>query len=82
MRINPLFGYREIVPLYKNNKVKLLAPGALPKFRNQINDAPRLNQFDAARLSRSFTPCHSGAAAGASTRIASQPRSSRRRRLA
>ncbi len=40
MRINPLFGYREIVPLYKNNKVKLPAPGALPEFCNQVNAIP------------------------------------------
>ncbi len=82
MQIDPSFGYKEIAPLYKNTKVKLPAPGAVPEFRNQLNAAPRLNQFDAARLSRSFTPCHSAAAGGASTRIASHPRSSRRRRLA
>jgi hypothetical protein len=29
MQINPPFGYREIVPLYKNNKLKLPEPGTV-----------------------------------------------------
>ncbi len=40
MQINPPFGYKEIVPLYKNNKVKLPAPGAVPEFCNQLNAIP------------------------------------------
>jgi len=40
MQINPPFGYREIVPLYKNNKVKLPAPGAVPEFCRQLNAIP------------------------------------------
>ena len=40
MRINPPFGYKEIVPLYKNNKVRLPAPGAVPEFCNQLNAIP------------------------------------------
>jgi len=40
MQINPPFGYKEIVPLYKNNKVKLPAPGAVPEFCTQLNAIP------------------------------------------
>ncbi len=40
MQINPPFGYKEIVPLYKNNKVSLPAPGALPEFCTKINALP------------------------------------------
>jgi hypothetical protein len=40
MQINPPFGYKEIVPLYKNNKVKLPAPGTVPEFCKQLNAIP------------------------------------------
>lgn len=40
MQINPPFGYKEIVPLYKNSKVKLPAPGAVPGFCRQLNAIP------------------------------------------
>jgi SapC len=40
MQINPPFGYKEIVPLYKNNKVTLPAPGAVPEFCTQLNAIP------------------------------------------
>ena len=40
MQINPPFGYTEIVPLYKNNKVRLPAPGAVPEFCKQLNAVP------------------------------------------
>ena len=40
MQINPPFGYKEIVPLYKNNKVRLPAPGAVPEFCKQLNAIP------------------------------------------
>ena len=40
MQINPPFGYKEILPLYKNNKVRLPAPGALPEFCKQLNAIP------------------------------------------
>ena len=40
MQINPPFGYKEIVPLYKNNKVKLPAPGSVPEFCTQLNAIP------------------------------------------
>jgi hypothetical protein len=37
MQINPPFGYKEIVPLYKNNKVSLPAPGTVPEFCKKLN---------------------------------------------
>lgn len=40
MQINPPFGYEESVPPYKNTRVKLPAPGALPEFCNQVNAIP------------------------------------------
>jgi len=40
MLINPPFGYKEIIPLYKNQKVKLPAPGSVPEFCNQLNAIP------------------------------------------
>ncbi len=40
MQINPPFGYKEIVPLYKNNKVRLPAPGVIPEFCKQLNAIP------------------------------------------
>ncbi len=40
MQINPPFGYKEIVPLYKNNKVRLPAPGVLPEFCKALNAIP------------------------------------------
>jgi hypothetical protein len=40
MQINPPFGYKEIVPLYKNKKVRLPALGAVPEFCNNLNAIP------------------------------------------
>ncbi len=40
MQINPPFGYKEIVPLYKNNKVKLPDAGSIPEFCRHLNAIP------------------------------------------
>lgn len=40
MQINPPFGYSEIVPLYKNQKLRLPAPGVLPEFCRRVNAVP------------------------------------------
>jgi hypothetical protein len=40
MQINPPFGYKEIVPLYKNNKVRLPEPGTVPAFFHNLNAIP------------------------------------------
>ncbi|MGE0876242.1 MAG: SapC family protein [Burkholderiales bacterium] len=40
MQINPPFGYKDVVPLYKNQKVRLPAPGEIPEFVHQANAVP------------------------------------------
>src|SRR5437667_5825351 len=40
MQINPPFGYGEIVPLQRDQKVRLPAPGALPEFCRRVNAVP------------------------------------------
>ena len=40
MDINPPFGFKEIVPFYKNQKISLPAPGALPEFLRNTNAVP------------------------------------------
>ncbi len=40
MQINPPFGYKEVVPLHKNQKVRLLAQGEVPEFARKLNAIP------------------------------------------
>lgn len=40
MQISPPFGYQSIVPFYKNNQVRLPAPGELPAFASGTNAVP------------------------------------------
>jgi hypothetical protein len=40
MEINPPFGYSEIVPLQKDRKVRLPAPGEIPEFCRKANAVP------------------------------------------
>lgn len=40
MEISPPFGYKEVVPLLKNQKVRLLAPGEVPPFARELNAIP------------------------------------------
>jgi hypothetical protein len=40
MQINPPFGYSDIVPLQKDRKVRLPAPGTLPEFCRNANAVP------------------------------------------
>jgi hypothetical protein len=40
MEITPPFGYREIVPLQKDRKVRLPAPGEIPEFCRKANAVP------------------------------------------
>ena len=40
MQINPPFGYREVVPLQKSQKVRLLAQGEVPEFTRKLNAIP------------------------------------------
>ena len=49
MQINPPFGYEEIVPLYKDRKVALPVPGAIPQFCRRSNAVPiSFSEFSAA----------------------------------
>ena len=40
MDINPPFGFKEIVPFYKNQKVSLPAAGGFPEFLQTTNAVP------------------------------------------
>ena len=40
MNINPPFGYTDIAPLGRNQKVRLLAPGEVPGFARTLNSIP------------------------------------------
>jgi hypothetical protein len=40
MDISPPFGYKEVVPLYKDKKVRLLKPGEVPPFARDLNAIP------------------------------------------
>ena len=40
MRINPPFGYKDIVALYRNNRVRVPDPGTLPEFVRDTNAIP------------------------------------------
>ncbi|HET9349953.1 MAG TPA: SapC family protein [Burkholderiales bacterium] len=40
MQIAPPFGYKEIVPLNRSQKVRLLAPGEIPEFARALNAVP------------------------------------------
>jgi len=49
MHIQPPFGYSEIVPLQKDRRVRLPAPGALPEFCRKANALPiSYSEFPAA----------------------------------
>src|SRR5262245_16946217 len=40
MKINPPFGYKDIAPLSKTQKVRLLRPGEIPEFARSLNSIP------------------------------------------
>jgi hypothetical protein len=40
VEINPPFGYRKIIPLRRDHKVRLLAPGEIPEFVRSLNAIP------------------------------------------
>ena len=49
MQIAPPYGYREVVPFLKNQKVRLLAPGEVPEFARAANAVPiSHSEFQAA----------------------------------
>lgn len=40
MQISPPFGYKELVPLNRSHKVRLLRPGEMPEFARGLNSIP------------------------------------------
>jgi hypothetical protein len=49
MQISPPFGYKEVVPFLKTQKVRLLAPGEVPEFAQHGNAIPiSLSEFQPA----------------------------------
>ena len=40
MNISPPFGYKNVIPLQKNEKVRLLKPGEVPPFARDLNAIP------------------------------------------
>ena len=40
MQISPPFGYKELVPLNRSQKVRLLSPGEVPEFARTLNAIP------------------------------------------
>ncbi len=53
MQITPPFGYKEVVPLYKNQKVRLLAPGEIPEFARNLNAIP-ISYTEFALIAREY----------------------------
>src|SRR6266849_115153 len=46
MQISPPFGYQDVVPFHKNQKVRLPAPGEVPEFAQRGNAIPiSLSEF-------------------------------------
>jgi hypothetical protein len=53
MEIAPPFGYKEIVPLLKTHKVRLLKPGEVPPFVRDLNAIP-ISFMEFARVALTF----------------------------
>jgi hypothetical protein len=53
MDISPPFGYKEVVPLQKNQKVRLLKPGEVPPFVRELNAIP-ISYSEFARVARDY----------------------------
>ena len=53
MDIQPPFGYKEIAPLNRNQKVRLLRPGELPEFARKLNAIP-ISYTEFAPASREY----------------------------
>jgi hypothetical protein len=62
MDITPPFGYQDIVPLNRNQKVRLLKPGEMPEFARSLNAIP-ISYTEFALVAREY-PIVFTAAAG------------------
>jgi len=64
MQITPPYGYHEVVPFLKNQKVRLLAPGEVPQFAEKSNAIPiSMTEFQPA--ARDYPIVFSSAGEGA-----------------
>ena len=53
MNITPPFGYKDIVPLNRTGKVRLLKPGGIPEFARNLNAVP-ISYTEFAMISREY----------------------------
>ncbi|MEW6689243.1 MAG: SapC family protein [Pseudomonadota bacterium] len=53
MDIKPPFGYKEIAPLNRNQKVRLLRPGEIPDFARSLNSIP-ISYSEFASVAREY----------------------------
>ena len=65
MDISPPFGYKEVVPLLKNQKVRLLKPGEVPPFVRDLNAIP-ISFTEFAKVARDYPIVFTSGDSGAS----------------
>ena len=63
MDIKPPFGYREIVPLNRDQKVRLLRPGEMPEFARGLNAIP-ISYTEFALVAREYPIVFTSASGG------------------
>jgi len=59
MQITPPFGYKEVAPLQKNQKVRLLRAGEVPEFARTLNAIP-VSYSEFGRVAREYAIVFSG----------------------
>ena len=63
MQINPPFGYKDVAPLNRDQKVRLLAPGEIPDFARGLNSIP-ISYTEFALVAREYPIIFSAASGG------------------
>ena len=63
MDIQPPFGYKDIVPLNRNQKVRLLRPGEVPEFARTLNSIP-ISYTEFALVAREYPIVFTGVSGG------------------
>ena len=63
MQISPPFGYREIVPFNRTQKVRLLRPGEMPEFTRGLNSIP-ISYTEFALVAREYPIVFTAVAGG------------------
>ncbi len=66
MQIAPPFGYQEIVPLNRSQKIRLLAPGEIPEFARALNAVP-ISYTEFALVAREYPIVFTASAGNAKT---------------